>query len=198
MIIRGWREVMSKVLNILLNVFKRKCIPPEKVPKAADSRFESKLEKKEFILSNFDEMIDFSDVASKTIKVVCGETADFKKFEHLMQTVKEKDKQIVHVIVCAQDIETDKQGSITTLSDKYSDMIVLTTVKSIEKDSGKLIYDVKKEITNISKVVAISNIELAIRFAFSNSKVGHVVFITGDGYQSNKIAKTIIKEYNIF
>ena len=122
--------------------------------------------------SNFKIVIDFAHTPNAFEKVLSYLRKDTKG-------------RLIHVFGSAGERDKIKRPEMGKISDKYSDLIILTSEDPRSEDPLEIIEQIKKGIKTKNKVQTIPDRDKAIHYAVKTAKKGDLILVTGKAHEKS-------------
>jgi UDP-N-acetylmuramoyl-L-alanyl-D-glutamate--2,6-diaminopimelate ligase len=118
--------------------------------------------------------------------------------ENVLSSVKQKTKgKLIHVFSSAGKKDKTKRPLMGRVSDKYADLIILTSEDPKDEDPKIIINDIKNGISN-KKYKCILSREKAIKKALKLARKEDTVIITGKGRENTFVVNNNTYVYSDF
>jgi UDP-N-acetylmuramoyl-L-alanyl-D-glutamate--2,6-diaminopimelate ligase len=119
--------------------------------------------------------------------------------ENVLQILKElktQDSKIINVFGCGGDRDKIKRPLMAKVSEKYSDITIVTSDNPRNEDPDAIIQDIIKGFSKDFNFIIENDRKKAIEKSIKLAKVQDIIIITGKGHETNQIINNISYDFD--
>jgi UDP-N-acetylmuramoyl-L-alanyl-D-glutamate--2,6-diaminopimelate ligase len=100
-----------------------------------------------------------------------------------------KKKRIITVFGCGGNRDKTKRPRMAKVSEKYSDVIIVTSDNPRKENPREIIKDIEKGFSSKSSYEVVIDRRQAIQYAYELSEEGDIILVAGKGHENYQILK---------